>query len=112
VITPAPGVEGQTAVIRKALADAAVQPDEVDGVEAHGPGTVLGDAIERAALTEVFGDRSRPLWIGSIKSNLGHMDTASGVIGLIKMVMALEHGQVPPRCTPQGRTAPPTGRFA
>ncbi|MFF3941705.1 beta-ketoacyl synthase N-terminal-like domain-containing protein [Streptomyces phaeofaciens] len=91
----APGVLGQTAVIRRALADAGLRPDEVDVVEAHGTGTVLGDAIERAALTEVFRDRGRPLWIGSVKSNLGHMDTAAGVIGLIKSVMALEHAQLP-----------------
>ncbi|OLF14590.1 hypothetical protein BLA60_04760 [Actinophytocola xinjiangensis] len=91
----APGVDGQARVISRALADAGLRQDEVDVVEAHGTGTVLGDAIERAALDQVFGRRDRPLWIGSVKSNVGHLDTSAGVIGLVKTVLAVEHARLP-----------------
>jgi amino acid adenylation domain-containing protein len=95
----APGVEGQAAVIRAALRDAGVEPGSIGYVEAHGTGTALGDAIEVAALREVFGDHPPPegrRLLGSLKSSLGHMDTAAGVGGLIRAVLAVKHGRVPP----------------
>ena len=94
----APGLEGQVEVLRSALAAARVEPETVTLVEAHGTGTSLGDPIEAAALAEVFGERpdGPALDVGSIKTNIGHLDTAAGVAGLIKAVLALEHGQIPP----------------
>ena len=93
----APSRSAQVAVIRAALADATVTPDEVDYVEAHGSGTKLGDAIELSALHDVFGGRSasRPLQVGAVKTNLGHTQSAAGVAGLIKTVLLLEHGMAP-----------------
>ena len=90
----------QQAVIRQALANAGVEPHRIDYVEAHGTGTSLGDPIEVDALSAVFGqDRGpgRKLRIGSVKTNLGHTESASGIAGLIKCVLALEHGQLPPQ---------------
>ncbi|MFF1904869.1 condensation domain-containing protein [Kitasatospora sp. NPDC058218] len=95
----APSVGGQAAVIGEALAFAEVSPDTVGYVEAHGTGTVLGDPIELAGLTRAFQehtDRRQYCAIGSLKTNVGHLDVAAGVAGLIKTVQALRHRQLPP----------------
>ncbi|MES1243434.1 MAG: amino acid adenylation domain-containing protein [Acidobacteriota bacterium] len=95
----APSVEGQARVIADALAAARVEPETVTYVEAHGTGTPMGDPIEVAALAEVFGARTERRGfcaLGSVKTNLGHLDTAAGVAGLIKTVLALEHRELPP----------------
>ncbi len=94
----APSRGAQADVIRRALAAARVEPDDVDFVEAHGSGTALGDAIELSALHDVFGDRPsrRPLPVGAVKTNIGHTQSAAGVAGLIKTVLTLEHGEIPP----------------
>ncbi|MFC9894666.1 type I polyketide synthase [Nocardia sp. NPDC127579] len=95
----APRGLAQRRVIESALADAGVEPAEVDVVEGHGTGTVLGDPVEVRALQETYG-RARcgapPLLLGSVKSNMGHTQSAAGVAGLIKMVQTLRHGVVPP----------------
>jgi acyl transferase domain-containing protein/NADPH:quinone reductase-like Zn-dependent oxidoreductase/SAM-dependent methyltransferase/acyl carrier protein len=95
----APNGPAQEAVVREALRRAGVAPGEVGLVEAHGTGTQLGDPIEAQALGAVFGpgrDPARPLWLGSVKTNLGHLEAAAGVTGLLKLVLALQHRQIPP----------------
>jgi acyl transferase domain-containing protein/thioesterase domain-containing protein len=93
----APSVEGQAEVVAEALDFAGVSPADIAYVEAHGTGTVVGDPIEVRALTKAF--QNAPVHgagIGSLKSNVGHLDAAAGVAGLIKTVLALEHAQIPP----------------
>ncbi len=93
----APSGAAQRRVIREALADAGLAPGDVDAVEAHGTGTALGDPIEAGALLATYG-RERvgdPLWLGSLKSNIGHAQAAAGVGGVIKMVEAMRHSSLP-----------------
>lgn len=94
----APNRGAQVQVIRQALAAARTSPDEVFYVEAHGSGTPLGDEIELGALNDVFGGRSpaTPLHVGAVKTNIGHTHTAAGIAGLIKTVLVLDRGAVPP----------------
>ncbi|MGK4580325.1 amino acid adenylation domain-containing protein [Kitasatospora sp. HPMI-4] len=92
----APSVEGQADVIAEALGVADVDPSTVTFVEAHGTGTPIGDPIEVAALKAVFGDVPQRVALGSVKTNLGHLDTAAGVIGVIKTVLALKARELPP----------------
>ncbi|MEH0652525.1 SDR family NAD(P)-dependent oxidoreductase [Streptomyces scabiei] len=92
----APNGPSQQRVIRAALADARLSPGDVDVVEAHGTGTRLGDPIEAQAVLATYGqDREEPLWLGSLKSNIGHTSAAAGVGGVIKMVEAMRHGVLP-----------------
>nr|WP_308426780.1 SDR family NAD(P)-dependent oxidoreductase [Streptomyces xantholiticus] len=94
----APNGPAQQRVIRQALASAGLSPAQVDAVEAHGTGTRLGDPIEAQALIATYGSErpeGRPLWLGSLKSNIGHSQAAAGVGGIIKMVMAMQHGLLP-----------------
>jgi acyl transferase domain-containing protein len=92
----APNRAAQVDVIRRAHAAAQVKPEDIAFVEAHGSGTALGDEIELGALNDVFGRREAPLHVGAVKTNVGHTHTAAGVAGLIKTVLVLENGVVPP----------------
>jgi acyl transferase domain-containing protein/acyl carrier protein len=96
----APSIEGQAEVITEALLMAGVEPDSIGYVEAHGSGTALGDPVEVTALTQAFRGagsvRTGFCALGSVKTNVGHCNTAAGVAGLIKAVLTLEHGEIPP----------------
>ncbi len=94
----APNGPSQEAVVSSALSNAGMQPDEVDYIEAHGTGTSLGDPIEAGALNAVFASRSiksEPLYLGSVKTNLGHLESAAGIAGLIKLVLSIQNGKIP-----------------
>ncbi|WP_395334426.1 SDR family NAD(P)-dependent oxidoreductase [Novosphingobium sp. BL-8H] len=108
----APSVDGQAAVIAEALAVSDVDPAEIDYVEAHGTGTPIGDPIEVAALTQVFTAAPNPAQrcaLGSVKANIGHTDTAAGAAGVIKVALAMRHGEIP--AVPHFTTANPDCAF-
>jgi acyl transferase domain-containing protein len=95
----APSGPGEAQVIAEAMAMAGVSPDSISLIEAHGAGTLLGDPIEVGALVEAFGDcggKRSFCALGSVKSNIGHVDSAAGIAGLLKTVLALRHGEIPP----------------
>jgi acyl transferase domain-containing protein len=109
----APSVDGQAAVVAEALEAASVDPDTIEYIEAHGSGTPIGEPIEVAALTRVFhrnSQRRKFCGIGSVKPNIGHLDTAAGVASLIKVALALHHGELPP--TPNYQSPNPAIPFA
>src|SRR5208282_2279084 len=89
-----PSEPAQVEVYRAALAAAGVDPSSIGMVEAHGPGTPVGDPIEYASLAEVYGT-NHPCALASVKTNFGHTQSAAGVLGLMKTVLALQHGVVP-----------------
>jgi acyl transferase domain-containing protein/acyl carrier protein len=94
-----PSVAAQEALLRLALSRSGLRPDDLDLVETHGTGTPMGDPIEVEALRAVFGgprSDGRPLWLGAVKTQLGHLEAAAGVTGLLKVVMSLRAGRVPP----------------
>lgn len=93
------GTAGQEDVLRAAFDDAGITPADVDYVEAHGPGTPAGDAVELTALRHVLGnarERDRPCLVGSVKSNIGHTEAAAGLVGLLKAALAIQHRTIPP----------------
>ncbi len=92
----APNGAAQTAVIRQALSNAQLNPEQIQYVEAHGTGTSLGDPIELIALDHAMDGRSNPLLVGSVKTNFGHLEAAAGVAGLMKVILSLQHQQIPP----------------
>jgi amino acid adenylation domain-containing protein len=112
----APGVEGQARVVADALAAAGVDPSTLQYVETHGTGTPLGDAIELRAMARALGPAGgAPCAIGSVKGSVGHLDAAAGVAGLVKTVLALEHGEIPPSlhcAVPHPEIAASGGRVA
>ncbi|MDG4785096.1 SDR family NAD(P)-dependent oxidoreductase [Micromonospora sp. WMMD1102] len=113
---PAPGVDGQAEVIESAMTVAGVKPETVGYVECHATGTVLGDAVELAAMTRAFpAGRAEPCVLGTLKPSIGHLDRASGVTGLIRATQALRHGTLPATPnfgTPNSALAAAGDRFA
>ena len=92
-----PDVAGQEKVLRASHRRASVDPAQIGYVELHGTGTPVGDPVEAAALGAVFGKgRKEPLRVGSVKTNVGHLEGAAGIVGLVKLVLSLSHGQLPP----------------
>ncbi|MDQ3578141.1 MAG: acyltransferase domain-containing protein, partial [Actinomycetota bacterium] len=93
----APNTLAQQAVMRHALAESGLDAERIGYLEAHGTGTNLGDPIEMSGITAVYGapNPGGPLWVGSVKTNIGHLEAAAGVAGLIKAVLAIEHGVIP-----------------
>ena len=91
-----PSATAQAALIRQALENGKVEPHEVHYIDAHGTGTALGDPIEVRALSTVFGQRTTPLVVGTVKTNLGHLEEAAGITGLIKVILAMHHAEIPP----------------
>ncbi len=94
----APNGRAQLELLRDCLQQAGVEPAEIDVVEAHGTGTKLGDPIELRALSEAFGPGrglEQPLWVGSVKTNIGHLESAAGIAGLLKLSLAIHHGELP-----------------
>lgn len=96
MVQPDPEGKGAAAALREAIRDAAVRPDEIDYINAHGTGTRLNDAVETMAIKEVFGDHAYQLAVSSIKSCTGHMLGAAGAVEAIASLLALEEGQIPP----------------
>ena len=96
-----PSGPAQQAVLRQALAASRLQPGDIDYIEAHGTGTALGDPIELDALSQVFAERdgAAPLVLGSVKTNLGHLESAAGIAGFIKTVLSVRHGHIPQHLT-------------
>lgn len=95
----APNVLSQTALLREVLRRADLKAEDIDYIECHGTGTPLGDPIEIEAIKTVYGGPrppTRPLWLGAVKTNIGHLEAASGVAGVVKILLALEHGAIPP----------------
>jgi acyl transferase domain-containing protein len=93
----APNGLAQVDLLRTALRDAEVQPNDVSFIEAHGTGTKLGDPVETGALATVFGQgRTDALYVSSVKANIGHLEAAAGMAGLLSAVLALYHGEAPP----------------
>ena len=105
-----PNGVAQESLLREALAKAGVEPGQIDYLEAHGTGTPLGDPIELKAISAVLAQQSRekPLWLGSVKSHIGHLESAAGIAGLIKVLVSLQHEQLPGQLNLQERT----GEFA
>ncbi len=94
----APNLNAQEALLRGALTDAHLEPSEISAIETHGTGTNLGDPVEVAAINRVFandGKRNQPLWLGSVKTNIGHCEAAAGVAGLLKTIMAMRYSSLP-----------------
>ncbi len=94
-----PGVESQTAMLRQAYREAGIRPQDVDYIEAHGTGTPVGDPIESEALGKVLGEgraNNQKCLIGSVKTNIGHLESGSGIAGMIKAALVLHHGMIPP----------------
>jgi acyl transferase domain-containing protein/NADPH:quinone reductase-like Zn-dependent oxidoreductase/acyl carrier protein len=91
-----PNGSAQRSLLHSALRDANLSPESVDFIETHGTGTSLGDPIEVAAIGQVFGERERPLYLGSVKTNIGHLEAGAGIAGLIKTTLALQHREIPP----------------
>ncbi|MEZ4737711.1 MAG: type I polyketide synthase, partial [Caldilineaceae bacterium] len=91
-----PSATAQATLIRQALANGQVAANDVSYLEAHGTGTALGDPIEVRAIAAVFGKRTTPLWVGSVKTNFGHLEEAAGIAGLIKVILAMQHREIPP----------------